>query len=227
MYMGQLMGAGGKGGSQTTRVQVPAWLEDAAQQNLSRADRVSQIGYTPYYGPDVAAMTPMQIASMQNTGQAANAFGMASADPMAGLPQAQTFAGGVQGYSSAPLYEQSLAALEANRPGQYDAITGMFINPQTGALPAYPFATGQGSAPASPAVPAAGGGSSGGPDGRFGMGPVQQHAGGGYAGLVDMFNGGGPGASGNTFSGGIASGVANTVGVRPVGSGSSGMGGGK
>ena len=124
------------GGSETTSVEIPAFLQEAAQRNLARADQVSQIGYTPYYGPDVAAMTPMQIAAMQNTGAAASAFGLPTvADPMAGMPAPQTFAGGVQGYSSAPLYQQSLEALRVNNPGQYAAIQSLFVDPRTGAAP--------------------------------------------------------------------------------------------
>jgi hypothetical protein len=124
------------GGSETTSVEIPAFLQEAAQRNLARADQVSQLGYTPYYGPDVAAMTPMQIAAMQNTGAAASAFGLPTvADPMAGMPTPQTFAGGVQGYSSAPLYQQSLEALRVNAPGQYAAIQSLFVDPRTGAAP--------------------------------------------------------------------------------------------
>ena len=124
------------GGSETTTVSIPAFLQEAAQRNLARADQVSQIGYTPYYGPDVAALTPMQIAAMQNTGAAASAFGLPTvSDPMAGMPTPQTFAGGVQGYSSAPLFQQSLEALRVNAPGQYAAIQSLFIDPRTGAAP--------------------------------------------------------------------------------------------
>lgn len=146
------MSGGGKGGSSTTSVQIPAWLENAAQQNLARADRVAQIGYTPYFGPDVAAFTPMQEAAMNNTNQAALSFGMAApTSAMAGIPAAQTFAGGVQGYSSAPLYQQSVEALRTNAPGQYDAMRQMFIDPITGAAPMYPF--GMGVAPGAPMAP--------------------------------------------------------------------------
>lgn len=133
------MSGGGKGGSQTTQVQVPAWLEQAAQTNLARADQLASIGYTPYYGPDVAAMTPMQMAAMQGTNQAASAFGLGGVDPMTGMPQPQQFAGGVQGYSSAPLFEQSLDQLQAARPGQFAALQAPFIDPITGAPPRAPF----------------------------------------------------------------------------------------
>lgn len=154
------MSGGGKGGKQTTEVQIPQWLEDAARANLARASDVSAIGYTPYYGPDVAAMTPMQQAAIQNVNQAASAFGMAApSDPMAGMPQAQTFAGGVQGYSSAPLYEQSLESLQRARPAQYEAMNAMFIDPVSGAYdytPGMTMGAGKGgsASPAAPQVPA-------------------------------------------------------------------------
>lgn len=43
----------------------------------------------------------------------------------------------------------------------------------------------------------------------------------GYTGLLDMINGGGPGASGSTFQGGPFSGALNAMGISPVGSGRS------
>ena len=124
-----------KGGTSSSNTQIPAYLEDAVRENINRARDVSQIGYVPYYGPDVAAFSPMQQQSMRSTGNAASAFGLAPEgfDGTAGIPQAQTFAGGVQGYSSAPLYEQSLDKLFANAPAQYNAMNDMFIDPFTGA----------------------------------------------------------------------------------------------
>ena len=124
-----------KGGTTSGSTEIPAWLENAAIENINKARDVSQIGYVPYYGPDVAAFSPMQQQSMQSTGNAASAFGLAPQgfNAMAGMPQAQTFAGGVQGYSSAPLYEQSLDKLFANAPAQYNAMRDMVIDPFTGA----------------------------------------------------------------------------------------------
>jgi hypothetical protein len=98
-------------GSTTTEVKVPEYLENAARQNIDLGNQISQIGYVPYYGPDVAAMTPMQMAA----------------------------GGGMAAYSSAPLYEQSLAQLQARRPGQFAALQAPFLNPFTGAGPAAPF----------------------------------------------------------------------------------------
>lgn len=140
------MSGGGKGGKSKSEVKIPAWLEAGARQNMARANELAQIGYVPYYGPDVAAFSPMQQAAMQNTNDAAAAFGMRGGDAMAGMPAPQTFAGGVQGYSSAPMFQQSLDTLGAQRPGQFAALNAPFINPVTGADPAMPFGSGRSNA---------------------------------------------------------------------------------
>jgi hypothetical protein len=131
----------GGSGKTTTEVKVPAWLENAAQKNLAKADALAQIGYTPYYGPDVAAMTPMQMASMQGTNTAASAFGLPTADPMAGAPTAMNY-GGMPAYSSGGMYDQALAELQRRQPAQYEALRAPFIDPVTGAQPAAPFGSG-------------------------------------------------------------------------------------
>jgi len=128
--------SGGKGGSSTSQVTIPEYIEAAAQRNLNKAEGISQIGYTPYYGPDVAAFTPMQQAAFQNTANAANAFGMAAPttqqDIMGGMNPPTVYANGLSGYSSAPIYEESLAELGRQRPGQKAYIDSFFIDPQTG-----------------------------------------------------------------------------------------------
>jgi hypothetical protein len=128
--------AGGKGGSTTSSVQIPEYIEKAAQRNLNKAERISQLGYVPYYGPDVAAFTPMQQAAFQNTADTASAFGMAAPtsqqDIMGGMPAPTQYAGGVQGYSSAPLYQQSVDELARQRPAQKSYIDSFFIDPYTG-----------------------------------------------------------------------------------------------
>jgi hypothetical protein len=210
-------------GSTETKTEIPKWLEDASKSNLAMGNDVASIGYVPYYGPDVAAFTPMQQASFQNTGQAANAFGMAGGGltGMEGMPQAQQFAGGVSGYSSAPMFAETMAALEANNPGQLAAIRNMFINPQTGAggyqsqmpmqQPAMQQSRG-GNDRDRPMMPSNGGGS------RY-QGPNQNgdvgYGSSGYSSVRDIFDGGGAGASnketsfggrlsslGNVFKGG-------------------------
>lgn len=222
------------GSSQSTSVKIPAWLEDAAKANIAKANEIAKIGYTPYYGPDIAAMTAPQLASMQGTNQAAMAFGVPTADFNSGMPQAQDY-GGMSAYSSGGLADQAFAELKERRPGQYDAIMAQFINPFTGApatggpgaggnpggfpgfpgfpgLPGFPFQPGQM------------------PD-RMGDRDFQSPTGGGgggFSGLRDMFDGGGAGASGPDFQGGPLSGSLNRMGVNPVGqSGGGGMGRGK
>jgi len=128
--------SGGKGGSTSSSVEIPEYIEKAAQRNLNKAERISQLGYVPYYGPDVAAFTPMQQASFQNTADVAGAFGMGTPmsqqDIMGGMGAPTQYAGGVSGYSSAPIYEQSLNALAMERPAQKAYMDSFFINPYSG-----------------------------------------------------------------------------------------------
>jgi hypothetical protein len=135
--------AGGKGGSTTSSVQIPEYIEKAAQRNLNKAERISQLGYVPYYGPDVAAFTPMQQAAFQNTADTASAFGMAAPtsqqDIMGGMSAPTQYAGGVQGYSSAPLYQQSVDELARQRPAQKSYIDSFFIDPYTGQYASQPI----------------------------------------------------------------------------------------
>jgi hypothetical protein len=219
------MSGGGKGGSTTSTVEVPAFLEDAAKSNLAKADTLSRIGYTPYYGPDVAAMTPSQMAAIQGTNTAASSFGLPSvSDPMAGMGQPLSY-GGIPAYSSGGMYDQALAELQRRQPAQYEALRAPFINPVTGAQPAAPFGfggTGPGvldmgmpaPSPVVAPVPAPvvrdGGG------GSMSSGMSAASAGGGFTGIRDMFDGGGAGRSGTTFSGGPLSGAANRAGISPA-----------
>jgi hypothetical protein len=124
------------GGGSTTTQTLPSWLEDAAKQNLARSQYVAKLGYVPNYGLDVAAFSPMQQSAMQNTANAASAFGLAApTDAMAGMPQATTDANGFTGYSSGNLFDNSLAQLAERRPAQFQAQQAMFVDPLTGDLP--------------------------------------------------------------------------------------------
>lgn len=124
------------GGGTTTvqQTELPSWLQDAAQENLDRARMTADIGYVPYYGIDTAGFTPMQQSAMQNTANAASAFGLgAPTDVMAGIAQPITNNLGFSGYSSGQMFDQALANLQANRAGQYNYMNSMFIDPVTGA----------------------------------------------------------------------------------------------
>lgn len=128
--------SGGKGGSTTSEVTVPAYIENAAKANLAKADAISQVGYTPYYGADVAAFNPMQQAAFQNTADTANAFGMATptspTDIMGNMGAPQTYANGVTGYSSAPMFQDAVDTLGYFRPNQKALLDSFFVNPYTG-----------------------------------------------------------------------------------------------
>jgi hypothetical protein len=217
------MSGGGKGGKTTTEVKIPAWLEEAARRNIGRAETVAGLGYAPYYGPDVAAMTPFQLASGQGINAAASAFGLPTVDVNMGMPTAQTFDGGLRAYSSGGLYDQAVRELETRRPGQYDAITGLFVDPITGApplsfgQPVTPVAPVAPTAPVAPVKPTAPRDGDRGRD--AGDRPsTSAPSSGGFTSVRDMFDGGGPGRSGTTFSGGPLSGVLNRVGIDPLGS---------
>lgn len=190
------------GGSSNTTTRVPKWQEDAAIAALDKANRVSNIPYAPYYGPDVAAISPQQVAAMQNTNQAASAFGTPTADPMAGLPPAQNF-NGVQAYSSGGLYDLALAELKARNPEIYAAIVAQFDPAGAGNAPAASVPT--------PEVRKKRSSSSG----SSNQMPTPTSSGGGYTSLRDMFDGGGAGTSGSTFSGNPLSNILNRVGVAP------------
>lgn len=112
------------GSTQTTQqMSLPQWFEDYTKYTTDQAMKGSQIGYVPYMGPDVAAFTPMQQAAFDGTNMAAQAYGLPTATGT-GLPAATQFSNGMMGYSSAPLYQQSLAELQKANPQQYGLLAG-------------------------------------------------------------------------------------------------------
>ena len=125
-----MSGGGGKGGSETTKTEVPDWIKQPAIRNLQRAEDVQRIEYMPYRGPEVAAFNATQNAAMNNNIGAAEAFGLLGANhgltAQTGMPTPTDF-NGFSGYSSMPIYDQALADTKAAQPGavaQYDALFG-------------------------------------------------------------------------------------------------------
>lgn len=129
------MGGGTKQKSES-KTELPAWYVPYAKQGLELGQKVAQQGYAPYQGPDVAAFAPQQVQGMQMANDWASAFGgkgAKSADVSKQLMPAQTFAGGLKGYSSYGGYTEALDKLKKNQPGLYAYIQSMSIDPQTGA----------------------------------------------------------------------------------------------
>jgi len=200
-------------GSSTSKTTVPAWQNRAARDALAAANRVANMKFTPYYGADVAAMTPMQMAAFEGTNQAASAFGTPTSDPMAGMPPAQKF-NGMMAYSSGDMYDQALAELRRRNPEQYAALTRQLM-PERG--------QGGGGGNNNNNNNRGGGGGNRNRGNGVGIsgynGDTSRNYGGGTGGgrpLRDYFDGGGAGQSGDTFSGGPASDFLNRIGVRPV-----------
>lgn len=193
------LGGGGKGGSQSTSVKLPQFVEDAASRAIDRGEAASQIGFVPFSGPEVAAFTPQQELAFAATNQAAEAFGL-PAQTGTGLPAPQDFGGGVMGFSSRPVLDFALGALEEERPGQFAALQAPFIDPVTGELPlamGQPVAATPGAVNVTPIAR---------PDEGAAHNPAAVAGGGtlpgGFTGFRDMFDGGGAGASGDRFQGG-------------------------
>lgn len=112
-----MSGGGGKGGSNTSAQSIPDWVQGPAQDNLARAKLAGEIGYMPYYGPEVAGLSPMQTQGMQRTQDAMAAYGLApqNSQYQSSLPE-QTTMGGVSGYGSGNLFDAAVAELAMRNP---------------------------------------------------------------------------------------------------------------
>lgn len=125
-------------GSRSTTVQenkIPAYMEEAGRMAVEEARKIKEMGYLPYFGPEVAAINPYEQAMAQNVGGMASAFGMAapSALDMSGVDTMTS--GGVTGYTTAPAYFAALERLKEQRPDQYDFFSGLGrFDPITGAV---------------------------------------------------------------------------------------------
>lgn len=117
------MSGDGKKTKTKQETKLPAWYEDAAKDVIAKGNEVASGGYVPYIGPDVAALSDASKAGMQGIDNMSAAFGMPTSGGASYLPEAQTFAGGVKGYSSFPGFEQSMEALKAKYPGMYDFLS--------------------------------------------------------------------------------------------------------
>ena len=151
---GGLLSAFGDDSKSTTqsKTEIPKWVEDQMKANLNRGNRTAEIGYTPNYGPQVAAFNPTQMGSFGATGRTGASMGLLAqgATGTEGIPTPTDYGNGMKGYSSGPMYDQMLAELEQRRPGQKRAIDNMFLDPITGKAP--DFNPAPGAQPAPPEV---------------------------------------------------------------------------
>ena len=124
------------GGSskQTNKPYVPKFAETGMQQTIGMATDLAPLvdTYTPLYGPQVASFSPMQEASFQGTDMMAGAFGMPTSGGQQYLPQAQTFDGGIQGYSARPMVEGMIDQFREERPAQAEYRESFGLDPVTG-----------------------------------------------------------------------------------------------
>lgn len=128
------------GGSQTSSVEMPQWLQQASQDAIAQSRETGRIGAITNELPQLAAFNPMQVQAMQNTASGLAAYGGAPAgmDVMAGMPPPQEFAGGIMGYSAAPLVEEAIAKFQEKNPMQAALYNQQFVQrgmPQEGATP--------------------------------------------------------------------------------------------
>lgn len=112
-------------GSKTQETKLPSHIDQASKDALARSQQMAGIGYVPYYGPDVAAFSPMQMAAFDSTNAAASAFGLPTAQGT-GMPAPTTFDNGVVGFSSAPGFQASVDELQRQNPAQFNAIAALF-----------------------------------------------------------------------------------------------------
>ena len=96
-----------KGGETVNAVNAPKFAETAEQQKIGMGRDLAGMGYVPYFGPDIASLSPLEQAAYQGTDMMAGAFGMPTTGGASYMPEATTFAGGVQGYSSAPMFGEA------------------------------------------------------------------------------------------------------------------------
>ncbi len=120
-----------KGGTKVDMATLPSFAETGVQQGIGMGQDVAGVGYVPYFGPDGASLSPREQSAFQSTDAAASAFGMPTTGAGSYMPETTTM-GGVTGYSSKPIMDANIEALQAQNPAQYDYLTSFTIDPVTG-----------------------------------------------------------------------------------------------
>lgn len=192
--------SGGKNRKQKveSEVKLDPDIKRAAMEQFARAKQAAAIGSTPNLGPTIAAFTPQERAAFENANTMARAFGMQAGPVQA--PQGQ-MVGGVRGLSIEPAYRASVGAMD---PEQRDMIEEFFamLREDAAAPRTNRGNNGKMSPTRNPAAAAFQRRYGDGDDGGHNYSSGGSGTYGGYTSVKDMFDGGGPGASGGQFSGG-------------------------
>jgi hypothetical protein len=110
--------SGGKGGSSTQK--LPGYLKDFQKRNIARGENLADIGYMPYTGPEIAAVNQWEEVANLNQNQMSGAFNMGTVPGSVASRMPETVsAGGVEGYSSFPVFQQAVEELRNVAP-DYD-----------------------------------------------------------------------------------------------------------
>lgn len=100
-----MSGGGGKGGNQTTTVEIDPRLEQIGVATGVGALQTAALPYRPTRGVQIAAFTPQQQAAMMGASSAASALGLPSASP-AVMPRPKVNSMGILGYDPGDMYDR-------------------------------------------------------------------------------------------------------------------------
>ena len=97
------------GGTNQKNITLPRFYETALQQQIGQARDTAQVGYVPYYGPDVAAfLSNARGMHFKTRTTLPQLLVWLRRDPTASYMPETTTMGGVTGYASQPLMDASM-----------------------------------------------------------------------------------------------------------------------
>ena len=119
------------GGTSEQKTTLPKLLKQAFNK-LSAWVAMSQVWLCSILRPRCRSVQPNARSCIQGTDVMAGAFVMTTTSCQQYMPAPTQFEGGAMGYSSAPLFEQSVGLLREARPGQAEYLESFSIDPITG-----------------------------------------------------------------------------------------------
>ncbi len=115
-----MSGGGGKGGGQSSSVEIPAWLEGASQRNVQRAESLAGVGHQNYYGPSIAAFNPAQNFVFDSLLGATGTMGFGDMGMTASemQPTPTDFGNGLLGYETGSIADAAVDEWRGRNPSQ-------------------------------------------------------------------------------------------------------------